>query len=233
MVGRAYASTAAVSALSGRCPRISVPDPRLLRFPRPLSEPCMRFSRTRLSPEPASGLPPGAVAPSRSPSCGADSHSARPQRARLRPRVRLPGLPSVGVLLSPHLVTVLCPAPTPSRQAVVRAEEGLSSSPTDCPCMPRPLHRRVLGGCTSQVFPASVAFAHLCRARLPLVRPWPGGITMRQTSRNAAACRFARRPQDGFDRGLRRPDFAGRRRSATRRLGPYRDRTFTGKLVGA
>src|SRR5947209_3177154 len=56
---------------------------------------------------------------------------------------------------------------------------------------------------------------------------------MRQTSRHAADCRFARPPAEGFVSGLRRTDFAARRHSATRRLGPYRDRTFTGKLIRA
>jgi hypothetical protein len=48
-------------------------------------------------------------------------------------------------------------------------QEGLSSSPMDFPCIPRPLRRRVLDGCTSQGFTASVAFADLRPARLPLV----------------------------------------------------------------
>jgi len=52
---------------------------------------------------------------------------------------------------------------------------------------------------------------------------------MRQTSLDAADCRFACPPFEGFVSGLQRPDFAGRRRSATRLLGRYRDRTFTGK----
>ena len=36
------------------------------------------------------------------------------------------------------------------------AQEGLSSSVHDSPCIPRPLRRRVLGGCVSQVFPTSM-----------------------------------------------------------------------------
>src|SRR5438045_6095203 len=79
------------------------------------------------------------------------------ERPSLRCLVRLPGLPSGGVLLSPALLAVLCPAPTPSRLACALAEEGLSSSPQDCPCIPRPLRRGVLDGCASQGFPASVA----------------------------------------------------------------------------
>jgi len=53
-------------------------------------------------------------------------------------------------------------------------EEGLSSSPMDSPCIPRPLRRRVPGGCTSQGFTASVAFALRFRARLPLGRSGVG-----------------------------------------------------------
>jgi hypothetical protein len=59
---------------------------------------------------------------------------------------------------------------------------------------------------------------------------------MRQTSRDAADCRVARPPEEGFVSGLRRGAFAPfsiRRRSATRRLGPYRGRTCTGKPIGA
>ena len=48
------------------------------------------------------------------------------------------------------------------------SEEGLSSSAFDYPDIPRPLHRRVLDGCTSQFFTASVAFALQRGARLPL-----------------------------------------------------------------
>src|SRR5260370_39676992 len=119
----------------------------------------------------------------------------------------------------PGLQAVLCPALTPSRLACALTEEGLSSSLTDCPCIPRPLRRRVLDGCTSQGFTASMACADWSPARLPLAPQSPGGcLTTRQTSRDAADCRFARRPKDGFDSGLLRPDFAGRRPSATRRL---------------
>jgi len=48
------------------------------------------------------------------------------------------------------------------------AQWGLSSSVGDCPDIPRPLRRRVLDGCTSQGFTASVAFAVFSPARLPL-----------------------------------------------------------------
>jgi hypothetical protein len=88
----------------------------------------------------------------------------------------------------------------------------------------------------TQVFTASVVFAPLGQARLPLV---PGSrrvlVTMRQTSLDAADCRFARLPCEDIVSGHRRRDLSRepfRRRSATRRLGPYRDRTFTGKPYG-
>ena len=153
--------------------------------------------------------------------------------------IRLPGLPSDRVLLSrpyqryyARLRLPLGPVPTRlSPLPHLLTQEGLSSSPSDCSCIPRPLRRRVLGGCTSQGFTASMAFAAPVPARLPLL-PLPGCITAPQTSRNAADCRLARPPKEGFVSGLRRGDFAPfsiRRRSATRRLGPYRDQTFTGK----
>ena len=136
------------------------------------------------------------------------------------------------------LLTVLCPAPTPSRLADARTEEGLSSSSLHYLCIPRPLHRGVLDGCTSQGFPASVAFARYTEARLPLapnaeITPRRVKLTMRQTSRHATDCRFACLPFEDVVSGLHRRDFSRdslRCRSATRRLGPYRDRTFTGKF---
>src|SRR5436305_4565695 len=75
----------------------------------------------------------------------------------------------------------------------------------DCPDIPRPLRRRVLGGCASQFFAASLAFANLRVARLPLVprSPW-GCLTTRQTSRDAADCRVAGPPEEGFVSGLGR-----------------------------
>ena len=71
-----------------------------------------------------------------------------------------------------------------------RPEEGLSSSPLDYPCIPRPIRRRVLDGCASQGFAASLAFALFTGARLPLV-PLPGCLTALQTSLDAADRRFA------------------------------------------
>src|SRR5205085_12148605 len=66
-------------------------------------------------------------------------------------------VPAAGPSLSQRSVvaglpTVLCPAPTPSGQEASRSPEGLPSSDRDCPCIPRPLRRRVLDGCTSQGF---------------------------------------------------------------------------------
>jgi hypothetical protein len=96
--------------------------------------------------------------------------------------------------------------------------------------------RGVLDGCASKVFPASLAFdaqrAPAARTRLPLVprRCLRGfNLTTRQSSRNATDRAFARPPCEDFVSGLHRRDFARRCRSATRRLGPYLGRTFTGK----
>jgi len=117
--------------------------------------------------------------------------------------------------------------------------EGLSSSWSDCPHVPSPLHRRVLGGCAltgSPFFSTSVAFdaqrAPAAQARLPLGPLWlptQVNLTVRQSSLDATDRTVARPPCEDFVSGLRRPDFAGRRRSATRQLGLYRDRTCTGK----
>ena len=97
--------------------------------------------------------------------------------------------------MSTPLVAVLCPAPTPSRLACALTEEGLSSSPLACPDVPRPLRRRVLDGCASQGFTASMAFARFRQARLPLGPGSPRvALTARQTSRDATDRRFARLP---------------------------------------
>jgi len=243
MVGRA--SGYSVSALSGRCPRISVPDRVVSPFPAtPL--------RTVRAVLPHTALP--RIVTHRRVRrqsengrllTGGLALSALTQRFSFQPVIRLPGLPSDRVVLSrpsqryyARLRLPLGRVPTRPRPLPhLLTQEGLSSSPTDCSCIPRPLHRRVLGGCTSQGFTASVAFADLSPARLPLVRRFLGGcLTMRQPSLHAADCRVARLPEEGFVSGLRRGDFAPfsiRRRSATRRLGPYRDRTCTGKPLGA
>jgi hypothetical protein len=68
-----------------------------------------------------------------------------------------------------------------SLRGLLRApREGLSSSWSDYAYVPSPIHRRVLGGCFSKVFPTSMAFAHVAQARLPLV-PYgcPRGLTSR------------------------------------------------------
>jgi hypothetical protein len=174
-----------------------------------------------------------AQASGRSPRRGAD----QPRRALL-PAARLlkrgpaarPSLDQRSVVAG--RLTVLCPAPTPSRWAVAPGEEGLSSSWSDCPHVPFPIRRGVLRGCPSKVFPTSLAFAFAAQARLPL-GPWRSparvNLTARQDSRYATDRTLARPPEEDFVSGLRRPDLAARRRSATRQLGLYLGRTFTGK----
>jgi len=49
------------------------------------------------------------------------------------------------------------------------AGEGFPSSRTDLPTVPLPLPRGVLRGCASRLFTASLAFAQISPARLPLV----------------------------------------------------------------
>ena len=227
-----------VSVLSDRCPRIARLDHRAPPFPatplRTVREVLPHTALPRIVTHRRGRTPVG----ERSPVIGWIS-LAGTHPAALLP-VRDPAArPSLGRgSVVPALQTVLCPAPTPSgpgptaaHTAPLLAQEGLSSSVNDCPDIPRPLRRRVLDGCTSQGFTASVAFALESRARLPLV-PLPGCVTTLQTSLDAADCQLARPPREGFVSGLRRGDFAPfsiRRRSATRRLGPYRDQTFTGK----
>lgn len=234
MVG--VSSDCSVAALSGRCPRIALPDGGPPRLQQPLSEPCVRFSLTRLSTR--SSPPPlgrwGGCLGDRSPFLGLVSSMSTHQTDLFR-HPDLAAGPSLGrgsVVPLPDGGTL---PGSDSLSLLLRAsEEGLSSSVSDCSCIPRPLRRGVPGGCTSQGFTASVAFAVFSPARLPLVPRFPRGcLTTRQTSRDAADCRVARLPKEDVVSGLRRPDFAGRRRSATRRLGPYRDRTFTGKPLTA
>ena len=55
-----------------------------------------------------------------------------------------------------------------ARFAGHRAGEGLSSSRRHLLYVPRPIRRGVLGGCTSRVFTASMAFTLNSRARLSL-----------------------------------------------------------------
>ena len=112
-------------------------------------------------------------------------------------------------------------------------------SPVPCTTLPA---FRVLyaGGFLVGAFPRSSplpwAFAFWDQTRLPLALCMQRSLTARQTSRYAADCRFAQPPfrplSAGFDAGLSAGpgrSLGLRRRSATRRLGPYRDRTLTGK----
>src|SRR6266851_137392 len=229
MVG--LASDCSVSALSGRCPRISVPDRVVSPFPAtPLRtvRKVRPYTALHRIVTPARVEPPTEVDRLVLGWIGSTNTHPADLLGQPDPAAR-PSLEGGSVV--PLLQTVLCPAPTPSRLASALTEEGLSSSALDCPCIPRPLRRRVLDGCTSQGFTASLAFALESRARLPLF-PLPGCVTTLQTSRNAADCRLARPPKEDLVSGLRRRDFALfsiRRRSATRRLGPYRGQTFTGK----
>jgi hypothetical protein len=130
------------------------------------------------------------------------------------------------------LRTVLGPAPPPSR-VPKRHPRRVSPVPAlDGPCVPRPLRRRVLGGCNPEGFPRSS----------PL--PWPSPSRERLGSL-LSRCRGAERrcrlrlmrrttgllafPDEGWVSGLRRLHCGRRRRAATRPLGRYRDRTCTGK----
>ena len=109
-------SGCSVSVLSDRCPRIALPVLGPPCFQRPLSEPCVRFSLTRLSigsspphdtasalpasPSPASALPPGcaAIPDTHSTSAvsglgrsvGSAPASAPAARSRTRPVSRIP-----------------------------------------------------------------------------------------------------------------------------------------------
>jgi hypothetical protein len=82
--------------------------------------------------------------------------------------------------------------------------EGLSSSRRHYPNVPRPLRRRVLHGCASRLFTASMAFARLFRARHSLVPPLTGAgrVTTRQASLDAtdrSVARHFRHLTLGFD----------------------------------
>ena len=130
--------------------------------------------------------------------------------------------------------TVLCPAPTPSRLA----RGGPIPYWRWCRCL-HPyrggslqfrvrlsLHStsltpegssRLLPVYGTQFYTASMAFALRIQARLPLgrrvafrvERVAPVSLTTRQTSLDAADCRFACLPFEDFVSGLHRPDFAG------------------------
>jgi hypothetical protein len=60
------------------------------------------------------------------------------------------------------------------------AETGLSCSHTGGPTVPRPLRRRVLRGCPSQVFTPSMAFAQRHEARLPVAPALADGASSRR-----------------------------------------------------
>lgn len=152
------------------------------------------------------------------------------QRSGYRSVVRLPGLPSPEVLLSSG-----CGGTMP----------GSDSLSDPCGARGGPLQFRIRlwarsishtpGGSSEVQFQGLPSFRGL-RSRCPSSAP-PGplplqarvNITARQSSLDATDRAFARPPSEDFVNGLRRPDFAGRRRLATRQLGLYRDRTFTGK----
>jgi len=101
---------------------------------------------------------------------------------------------------------VLRPPPTPTRHdthfpaktgykarlsgdniAGHRGGEGLPSSRRHYLYIPHPIRRRVLGGCDFRFFTASMAFAVISAARLPLLPPSQAGpLTTLQVSLHAA-----------------------------------------------
>lgn len=74
---------------------------------------------------------------------------------------------------------------------LARAGEGLPSSGLHFPYMSFPLHRWILQRCFSRLFTSSMVFAHVPKARLPLV-PFGVFLTMRQDSLYVTTCKFAR-----------------------------------------
>jgi hypothetical protein len=146
--------------------------------------------------------------------------------------VRLPGLPSDGVLLSP---------PCRRYYARLRLPRGRKrpgprrASPVPRRTLPA-FHVPYAGGFLTAALPR--ASPRPWPSPLPcglgsLLIPLPGCVTTPQTSLHATDGRVACPPREDVVSGLRRRDFARRRRSATRRLGPYRDRTCTGQLNAA
>jgi hypothetical protein len=112
------------------------------------------------------------------------------------------------------------------------AETGLSCSHTGCPTIPRPLRRRVLRGCASQLFTPSMAFAQRHEARLPVGPALADGASSRR-----GRLRFMLRTG-----GLHRPSAGWTPRFAARVsphgggllqrwLGPSFGRTSTGESV--
>ena len=95
----------------------------------------------------------------------------------------------------PHFVSRLIGAHVPAA-ADRRAEEALPSSHTGLLAIPSPLRRGVLRRCISRRFAPSMIFAHVSRARLPLV-PLAGlNVSTRQASREVTDWRVAQ-PLDG------------------------------------
>ena len=93
----------------------------------------------------------------------------------------------------PLAISALAPnaAPTPSPIPHWASREGLSSSVTICPCIPRPIRRRVLRGCK----PSSTPLPWPSPEDTRLGSLWSthsgGRLTTRQTSLYAADCRLA------------------------------------------
>src|SRR5438105_229782 len=101
--------------------------------------------------------------------------------------VRLPGLPSVRVVLSRtcyrYYARLGCPPGREGPPFRVSCEHPRRASPvprSDYLCVPFPIRRGVLGGCKSKVFPTSLAFVLAARTRLSLV---PHGCPLGLTSR--------------------------------------------------
>ena len=114
----------------------------------------------------------------------------RPARSVLRPPPTpcWPAVPFPDSVIGRH-------APTLARSR--RASEGLPSSRHHLPNVPRPLRRGVLGGCTSRVFTASMAFALRDGARLPLL-PHTRAHSRRGRLRFDATDRLVAPPSQGL-----------------------------------
>jgi hypothetical protein len=234
-----------VSALSGRCPRIALPDLAASPFPAtPL--------RTVPAVLPHTALP--RIVAHRRGRTPSEARSPLPgwiSLAGTHPAVLLSVCdPATGPSLArssvvSRLPSVLCPAPTPSGPGPSatsaaptltgpggslqfpngRSLPSTASTPEGSWRLPFPVLHRFPG--LRRLEPGSAPSAPL---------PRRGCRTTRQPALLAADCMVARLPEEGFVSGLRRgalAPFSIRRRSATRRLDPYRDRTYTGKPLGA
>ena len=131
-----------LTALSGRCPHISVLGHEAVPFPAAPPQtgrevlPHPAFHRTvgPLLSVAGSSWPSG-----RSPFSGADQPSGHYSGGPVRSaRSGCQAFPPRKLCCLPA-PAVLCPAPTPSRLVHTRTEEGLSSSVSGSPCIPRPL----------------------------------------------------------------------------------------------